>query len=74
MRLTKLPLRLDPARFFSWDYAYEAESVWCKKCRDFLPWTDEYQLCDHVHWCDTCDWWGGPGADEPCSHETAEVD
>lgn len=42
----------------------ESESIYCSKCRDFLPGENSYDLCEHVWWCDNTATYSTP--DERC--------
>jgi hypothetical protein len=48
---------------FAWPDAIESETVYCSICNSSLLDTD---TCDHLHWCDHCISWSGPGSDEDC--------
>ncbi len=39
--------------------------LYCGVCADFLP-SDDGRVCDHVHWCERCGMYTGPGCDEAC--------
>jgi hypothetical protein len=44
--------------------ADESETVYCGRCRDWLPDDGSSFVCDHVWWCNNTGWFIGPGADE----------
>lgn len=56
-RLDKLPKSFDlqPGQdLLDWlqHNGIESESVWCSSCRDCFPGSNDYDLCEHVWWCD----------------------
>lgn len=53
------------------DHEQSMPMIYCSACDDWLPWEDYGDLCDHVHWCEQCSWWTGPGyTDSHCKHAT----
>lgn len=55
--LSRLPKTFDLSDgedIFDWlcSNGIEGDSVWCSKCRDCFPGTDDWNLCVHCWWCD----------------------
>lgn len=56
-RLTKLPNAIvldEDEDLMDWlQYnGIESDMVWCSSCRDCFPGSNDYDLCEHVWWCE----------------------
>ena len=68
-RLMELPktFRTDDADVFFADMV-ESDAVYCSICDDWFS-DEESMPCEHVHWCDECNCYGGSGTDDSkCEH------
>lgn len=71
MRLLRAPRWLGgSANPFEADFHHEGEGRWCGICQSHRDVTETEQPCPHLYWCEECEWWGGPGA-EDCPHAKA---
>ena len=56
-RLARLPKNFDMAgvaNLLEWlqQNGIESDAVYCSICRDFFPGNNDYDLCEHIWWCE----------------------
>jgi hypothetical protein len=74
----KQPLILfggETANPFEWLESQQGECEYCRVCKDWLPvdyWGES--VCEHIDWCEEHAMWCGPGADDSCGCDPAELE
>jgi hypothetical protein len=75
-RLPVLPKAFDMdgcANLLEWleQHAIQSDAVYCSVCRDYYPTSDEWNMCEHIWWCEKTGWWSTPS--ERCKCKTREL-
>lgn len=65
-RLRKLPKPYNVDNMFE-EGASSEKVIYCTECQDNLRIDYTDYPCEHIWWCDKCDWWSTP--EERCDHE-----